>query len=64
MAALRSIGGREDIRPRRRVSHVLVGVKGAPPGTALERIGYERLEANVGNPRALTAVEIRNFTLR
>ena len=64
VAALRSIGGREDIRPRRRVSHVLVGVKGAPPGTALERIGYERLEANVGNPRALTAVEIRNFTLR
>src|SRR5262249_54741280 len=45
VAALRSLGGREDIRGRYRVSHVLVGVKGAAAGTAIERVGYAKLTA-------------------
>src|SRR5262249_40205711 len=37
VTALRSVGGREDIRGRFRVSHLLIGVKGAAPGTAIEQ---------------------------
>ena len=48
VAALRSLGGREDIRGRYRVSHLLVGVKGAAPGTAIEQL---RLRAPDGDAR-------------
>ena len=34
--ALRSIGAKEDLRGKWRWSHAIIGVKGAPPGTALE----------------------------
>jgi 4-amino-4-deoxy-L-arabinose transferase-like glycosyltransferase len=37
IAAVRSIGGAEDLRGRFRWMHSLVGVKGAEPGTALEQ---------------------------
>jgi hypothetical protein len=64
VAALRSLGGREDIRGRYRVSHLLVGVKGAPPGTAIEEADYRRLAVLLGTPPEKIGVEVRGFTLR
>jgi Interleukin-like EMT inducer len=64
VAALRSLGGREDVRGRFRVSHLLVGVKGAPPGTAIEEAGYRRLVLTLGAPPEEVGVELREFTLR
>jgi len=64
VAALRSLGGREDIRGRYRVSHLLVGVKGAAPGTAIERSGYARLTVTLGLAPEQLGVEVRAFALR
>jgi hypothetical protein len=64
IAALRSLGGREDIRGWHRVSHRLVGVKGAEPGTAIEQAGYARLVVTLGYPRGQLGLEMRAFTLR
>jgi hypothetical protein len=64
VAALRSLGGSADIRGRYRTSHALIGVKGAAPGTAVERSGYDRLTLSVGTPQAELGVEIREFDLR
>lgn len=48
--ALRSIGAGEDMRGREGQAHAVIGVKGAPPGTALEEVGgpsaYLRLGRN------------------
>lgn len=49
VAALRSLGGRIDIRQSPNTSHVLIGVKGAAPGTALEQAGEERAFIYVGH---------------
>jgi hypothetical protein len=64
VAALRSLGGKEDIRGRYRVSHLLVGVKGAAPGTAIERSGYARLTVTLGFAPGQLGVELRAFALR
>lgn len=64
VAALRSLGAAEDIRGRYRVSHLFVGVKGAPPGTALEQSGYATLAATLGYAPGQLAVETRGFALR
>jgi hypothetical protein len=64
VAALRSLGGREDIRGRYRLSHLLVGVKGAAPGTAIEQSGYARLVAALGFAPGQLGVEMRAFALR
>ena len=64
VAALRSLGGRDDIRGRYRVSHLLVGVKGAAPGTGIEESGYARLTATLGYAPEQVGVEMRAFTLR
>jgi hypothetical protein len=64
VAALRSLGGREDIRGRYRVSHLLIGVKGAEPGAAIERSGYTRLTATLGPAPEQVGVETRAFALR
>ena len=40
--ALRSIGASGDLRDRFRWGHAIVGVKGAPPGTALEALDWMR----------------------
>jgi len=63
VAALRSLGGRDDIRGRYRVSHLLVGVKGAPPGTAIEQSGYGRLTTTLAYAPGQLGVEIRGFAL-
>lgn len=64
VAALRSLGGSQDIRGRYRTSHLLVGVKGSPPGTAIEQSGYALLEVTLGTPPDRIGVEVKNFTLR
>jgi hypothetical protein len=63
VAALRSIGAAEDIRGRYRVSHLIVGVTGAPSGSAVERVGDARLDVDLGPPRGEAAMAIRGFRL-
>ena len=62
--ALRSIGGTGDIRGRYRVSHLVVGVKGAAPGSAFERSAMEPVEVTLGLPPDRVGVEVRDFSLR
>jgi hypothetical protein len=64
VAALRSLGGTADIRGRFRVSHLLIGVKGAAPGAAIEQSGNARLIATLGPPPEQVGVETRAFALR
>jgi hypothetical protein len=64
VAALRWLGGREDIRGRFRVSHLLVGIAGASPGTAIERVGQARLAVTLGVDPAELGVEVRNFAVQ
>jgi hypothetical protein len=64
VAALRSLGAQEDIRARYHTSHVLVGVKGASPGTAVEEAGYAKLTATLGYAPGQLSLETRDFTLR
>ncbi len=61
--ALRSVGGRVDLRGTRFVSHALVGVKGAQPGEALEVAGEGELTVRVGRERRLRLV-LERFELR
>ncbi len=49
--ALASLGGEIDLRGRERFSHAIIGVKGAPPGSALEATGEGNSYLHVGkNP--------------
>jgi hypothetical protein len=64
VAALRSVGAGQDLRRRYRASHLLVGVKGAPPGTALEESGDRPLDLTLGAPPDRVGMEVRDFTLR
>jgi interleukin-like EMT inducer protein len=62
--ALRSIGGRIDPRSGGLfVSHLVIGVKGAPPGTAVEALGPERLTRSIGKDRADRLLVIDGFRL-
>jgi interleukin-like EMT inducer protein len=49
--AFRSLGGRLDPRGTLFVSHLLIGVKGAAPGTAIEAFGPARLTRLIGRDR-------------
>jgi hypothetical protein len=62
VGALRSLGGRVDPRGALFVSHLLIGVKGAPPGTAVEAFGPVRLRRIVGHDRGHHLV-IEDFRL-
>jgi hypothetical protein len=64
VAALRSLGAQDDIRNRYRVSHLVIGVKGAAPGTAVEESGYALLTAALGTPLERIGMEVRSFELR
>jgi hypothetical protein len=64
VGALRSLGAAQDLRSRVRASHLLVGVKGAPPGSALEQSGFILQQATVGTPPDRIGMEIRQFELR
>lgn len=49
--ALASLGSEVDLRGREHFSHAIIGVKGAPPGTALEKSGEGNSYLHVGkNP--------------
>jgi hypothetical protein len=45
------VGGRVDPRGTPFVSHLLIGVKGASPGTAVEAFGPARLMRVIGRDR-------------
>jgi hypothetical protein len=64
VAALRSIGAARDIRGLYRTSHLVVGVKGAPPGTAVERLAFAPVAVTLGLPPEASGVEVRDFALR
>jgi hypothetical protein len=61
--ALSSIGGRVDNRGTLWRSHLVIGVKGARPGEAIEAVGEQELGAAVGRDRAL-ALTLKAFALR
>lgn len=61
--ALRSLGVAGDLRGHFRESHAFVGVKGAPPGTALEALGPRALELSVGQREARAGFELTAFAL-
>jgi hypothetical protein len=63
VAALRSIGGQQDLQRTLWLAHALIGVKGAPPGSAVEAAGPGRVTVTVGRPRPL-AFTLERFSLR
>ncbi len=66
--ALRSLGGETDLRGTEYLSHAIIGVKGAAPGTALEASGDANSYLHVGsNPDERTlavALDYVHFDLR
>jgi hypothetical protein len=60
--AFRTLGARLDPRGALFVSHLLIGVKGAAPGTAIEAVGPVKLRRVVGRDRGPLLVT-RNFRL-
>jgi hypothetical protein len=62
VATFRSLGGHVDPRGTLFVSHLLIGVKGAAPGTAVEAFGPARLTRVIGQHRG-TRLLTRNFRL-
>ena len=63
VTALASLGVRGDLRGQYRESHAFIGVKGAPPGSALEALGPRAVEIRVGEPDAGFGLELREFSL-
>jgi hypothetical protein len=63
VAALASLGVAGDLRGRFRESHAFVGVKGAPPGSALEALGPRPLELVLGRPPSGLGLELTEFGL-
>jgi hypothetical protein len=68
--ALGTLGVAGDLRGRFREAHAFVGVKGAAPGSAVERLGPERLEVTVGGVELIAGrretplgFELRAFAL-
>ena len=61
--ALRSIGAREDLRGRPLTSHVVIGVKGAAQGQAVEAAGPGLLRVSVGHARPLEII-LESFALQ
>ena len=61
--ALRTLGLAGDIRGHVREEHLFVGVKGAPPGSALERFGRPAASFSLGHPDAERGAELMGFEL-
>jgi hypothetical protein len=61
--ALRSLGGKVDPRGTLFVSHLLIGVKGAVPGTAIEAFGPARLTRVIGRERGDRLLVAGDFKL-
>jgi hypothetical protein len=63
VGALATVGIHGDLRGRHRNSHAFIGVKGAPPGSALEAMGPRAVEVRVGEPGAAFGLELAEFRL-
>jgi len=63
VGALATLGVRGDLRGRYRESHAFIGVKGAPPGSALEALGPRAVEVRVGEPDEVFGMELVEFRL-
>jgi Interleukin-like EMT inducer len=61
--ALGTLGVAGDLRGRFRESHAFVGVKGAPPGAAVEALGPRAVGLTVGPPEAGLGLELTAFEL-
>jgi hypothetical protein len=61
--ALGTLGVRGDLRGRYRESHAFVGVKGVPPGSAVEALGPRAVEVRVGEPDTGFGFELTEFAL-
>lgn len=61
--ALATLGVRGDLRGHFRESHAFIGVKGAPPGSAVEALGRRPIEVRVGEPADVFALELAAFAL-
>lgn len=61
--ALRAVGGQFDARGQAFTSHLLVGVKGARPGSAIESAGPRGLTALVGVDRTEAPLVLDGFRL-
>ena len=61
--ALRTLGVAGDLRGHFREVHLFVGVKGAQPGSALERLGRPTAKLIVGYPDPERGVELTGFEL-
>jgi hypothetical protein len=61
--ALRALGAVHDLRGRYRESHAFVGVKGAPPGTAVEARGPQLAEVTVGQLDDADGFQLDSFAL-
>jgi hypothetical protein len=62
--ALGTLGVVGDLRGRYREAHAFVGVKGARPGSALERVGGATVSLAVGRPPEGLGMELTDFALR
>ncbi len=63
VGALATLGIQGDLRGRRRESHAFIGVKGAPPRSALQALGPRPVEVRVGEPGAAFGLELVEFQL-
>jgi hypothetical protein len=63
VAALRSVGGQQDLQRTLWLAHALIGVKSAPAGSAVEASGPGRVTASVGRSRPLRFT-LETFVLR
>jgi hypothetical protein len=63
VAALARLGLRGDLRGGYRESHAFVGLKGAPPGSALEALGPRAVELRLGEPDVTFGLELVDFQL-
>jgi hypothetical protein len=63
IGALATLGVRGDLRGRYRESHAFIGVKGGPPGSAVEALGAGAVEVRVGEPDWSEGMELTAFAL-
>ena len=63
VAALHDLGVSGDLRGRFRESHAFVGVKGAPPGTAVQALGPGPATVAVGRPGGSRGLVLTRFRL-
>ena len=63
VGGLATLGVAGDLRGRFRESHAFIGVKGAPPGSALEALGPRLLDLEVGRAVVGSGFVLTEFTL-